>query len=158
MTLRIGQGIDVHRLVDGRPLMLGGVRVPFDRGLEGHSDADVICHAIADALLGATGRGDIGVHFPPGDPQWKDVPGLELLAKARQIALGEGGRVVNADATVIAEAPRLGPHTEAMRRALADALAAPVEAVSVKATTWEGLGPVGRGEAIAAQAVVLVEV
>jgi 2-C-methyl-D-erythritol 2,4-cyclodiphosphate synthase len=158
VTLRIGQGIDVHRLVPGRPLMLGGVRIPFDRGPEGHSDADVLCHALADALLGAAGCGDIGVHFPPGDPQWKDIPGPELLVRARRIALGDSGRVVNADATVMAEAPRIGPHAEAMRLVLAEALACPLEAVSVKATTTEGLGPVGRGEAIAAQGIVLVEV
>jgi len=156
-ALRVGTGFDVHRLVDGRPLVLGGVDIPFERGLSGHSDADVLTHAVAGALLGAAGLGDLGHHFPPGDAQWKDARSLDLLQRVVALLAGAGWRVGNVDATVICERPRLAPHVAAMRRALADVLGVPAEAVNVKATTTEGLGATGRGEGIAAQAVALVE-
>ncbi|MGI8631030.1 MAG: 2-C-methyl-D-erythritol 2,4-cyclodiphosphate synthase [Solirubrobacterales bacterium] len=152
MTHRIGHGYDSHRLVEGRPLILGGVRIPHDRGLEGHSDADVVAHAVTDAVLGAVGRGDIGELFPDDDPRWRDADSLELL----RVALAGGpGRVVNADVTIVCEAPRLGPHRRAMAANLEEVLGAPV---NVKATTNERMGPVGRGEGIAAFAVALLTI
>ncbi|HEV8319978.1 MAG TPA: 2-C-methyl-D-erythritol 2,4-cyclodiphosphate synthase [Myxococcota bacterium] len=153
---RIGTGFDVHRLVEGRPLVLGGVDIPSERGLAGNSDADVLTHAVAGALLGAAALGDIGQHFPAEEARWKDARSLELLAHVVRL-LGEAGlRVGNVDATVICERPRLAPHVAAMRAALAGVLGIGAEAVSVKATTTEGLGATGRGEGIAAQAVALV--
>lgn len=151
MSARVGIGYDSHRFADGRPLILGGVEVPHDRGLTGHSDADVLTHAITDALLGAAGAGDIGTHFPDDDERWRDADSVELL---RAVVERLDGAAVNADATVICESPRLGPHREEMERRLAAALGAPV---SVKATTNEGMGAIGRGEGIAAMAVVLFE-
>jgi 2-C-methyl-D-erythritol 2,4-cyclodiphosphate synthase len=156
-ALRVGTGFDVHRLVDGRPLVLGGVDIPFERGLAGHSDADVLTHAVAGALLGAAGLDDLGHHFPPGDARWKDARSLDLLQRVVALLAGAGWRVGNVDATVICERPRLAPHVAAMRRALADVLGVAAEAVNVKATTTEGLGATGRGEGIAAQAVALLE-
>jgi 2-C-methyl-D-erythritol 2,4-cyclodiphosphate synthase len=151
MSARVGIGYDSHRLVEGRPLILGGVEIPYERGLTGHSDADVLTHAITDAILGAAGAGDIGTHFPPTEERWRDADSIELLAAV----LGKiGGDVVNVDATVICEEPRLGPHREAIEAHLGEALGAPV---SVKATTNEGLGAIGRGEGIAAMAVALYE-
>lgn len=150
---RSGIGYDVHRLVAGRRLVLGGVEVPHDRGLAGHSDADVLVHAIADALLGAAGLGDIGSHFPPEDPAWKDADSLDLLRRVAGLVAGDGWGVENVDATLLAEAPRIRPHVDAMRRTIASALEVPVDAVSVKATTTEGIGFVGRGEGMAAMAV-----
>ncbi len=157
MSARVGIGYDVHRLVEGRPLVLGGVRLEHPRGLEGHSDADVLCHAIGDALLGALSLGDLGEHFPPGDPRWKDVSSLELLRRIRGQLEAHGARVVNVDATVVAEAPRLAPARAAMCAAVAAALGIEPARVSVKATTHEGLGAIGRGEGIAAWATALVE-
>ena len=151
MSSRVGIGYDSHRLVEGRPLILGGVEIPHERGLSGHSDADVLTHAVVDAVLGAIGAGDIGSHFPDTDNEWRDADSIELL---RAVVAGAGGRVVNVDATVICEEPRLGPHREEMQRRLSDAAGAPV---SVKATTNEGLGAIGRGEGIAAVAVALCE-
>lgn len=150
---RSGIGYDVHRLVEGRRLVLGGVEIPHDRGLAGHSDADVLLHAIADALLGAAGLGDIGVHFPPEDSTWKDADSVDLLRRVAERVAGAGWSVENVDATLVAEAPRIRPHVDAMRQTIASALGVPLDAVSVKATTSEGIGFVGRGEGMAATAV-----
>ena len=158
MTARVGIGYDVHRIVPGRPLVLGGVRFESEWGLEGHSDADVLAHAIGDALLGALALGDLGTHFPPGDPRWKDASSLDLLARIRALVEREGGRIVNVDAAVAAEAPKLLPVRDAMRARLAEALGITPDRVSVKATTNERLGAIGRGEGIAAWAVAMVEV
>ena len=158
MRQRVGIGYDIHRSAPGRPLVLGGVRFESDWGLEGHSDADVLAHAIGDALLGALALGDLGTHFPPGDPQWKDASSLDLLARIRALVVARGGRIVNVDATVVAEEPRILPVRDAMRARLAEALGIGVECVSVKATTNERLGALGRGEGVAAWAVALVEV
>ncbi|MHB1005617.1 MAG: 2-C-methyl-D-erythritol 2,4-cyclodiphosphate synthase [Chloroflexota bacterium] len=154
---RVGIGYDVHRFAAGRPLVLGGVTIPHDRGLEGHSDADVVVHAAMDAMLGALALGDIGVHFPPSDPRFKGISSLTLLRHVRTLVQERGWQVANLDVTVIAEAPRVGPHAEAMRRAVADAAGISPEQVSVKATTNEGMGFVGRGEGIAALAVALLD-
>ncbi|MEZ5314387.1 MAG: 2-C-methyl-D-erythritol 2,4-cyclodiphosphate synthase [Thermoanaerobaculia bacterium] len=155
--LRIGQGYDVHRLVPGRKLMLGGEEISFDRGLEGHSDADVLLHALGDALLGAAGLGDLGEHFPPADERWRDASSVDLLQRIVKLAHGAGFRAVNCDLTLIAEAPRLAPYRERIRARLAGLLGIEVDAVGLKATTNERLGSIGRGEGIAALAVVLVE-
>lgn len=152
----VGMGYDVHRLIPGDGVWLGGVLIPHDRKLEGHSDADVVLHAITDALLGAIGEGDIGQHFPPSDPQWRGAASDLFLAHARGLAEGKGGRIDHVDCTVICEAPKVGPHREAIRARVAEILALPVDHVSVKATTTERLGFTGRGEGIAAQAVVSV--
>ena len=157
MELRVGQGYDVHRLVPGRRLILGGEEIPFDRGLEGFSDADVLLHALGDAILGATGLGDLGTHFPPGDPQWQDADSVELLEKIRDLAKAEGFRVINCDLTLIAEEPKIAPYGESIRRRIAGLLAIDISSVGLKATTNEGLGPIGRGEGMAALAVTLVE-
>ena len=157
MSVRVGIGYDVHRIVPGRPLVLGGVRFESPWGLEGHSDADVIAHAIGDALLGAAALGDLGTHFPPGDPRWKDVSSLELLRRIRALLDERSLTIVNVDAAVVAEAPKLAPERARMCAALAGALGIPAGDVSIKATTNEGLGAVGRGEGIAAWAVALVE-
>ena len=156
-SLRIGFGYDIHRLDAGRPLVLGGVSIPFERGLAGHSDADVVCHALADALLGALGDGDIGRHFPPEDVKWKNANSLDLLAIVWKRAAARGGRLVNADITVVAESPPLAPHYKEMRTRLAARLDSTPDRVSVKATTNEGLGPEGRSEGISASAVCLLE-
>jgi 2-C-methyl-D-erythritol 4-phosphate cytidylyltransferase/2-C-methyl-D-erythritol 2,4-cyclodiphosphate synthase len=153
---RTGFGFDVHAFGPGDALWLGGVRLGHDRGLIGHSDADVLLHAITDALLGAVGAGDIGDHFPPSDPQWRGAPSSQFLERARDLVERNGGRIAHVDATIICEAPRIGPHREAMRRRIADLLRLPMPSVSVKATTTEGLGFTGRGEGIAAQAVATV--
>lgn len=157
MTYRIGQGYDVHPLVEGRRLVLGGVEIPFDRGLEGFSDADVVLHALGDSLLGALGLGDIGTHFPPGDPRWQDADSAVLLKKVVEMISEKSYRVVNCDLTVIAEAPKLEPHAERIRQRIGALLALSPSAVGLKATTHEGLGSLGRGEGIAALAVVLLE-
>jgi 2-C-methyl-D-erythritol 2,4-cyclodiphosphate synthase len=150
-AFRIGIGYDSHRLVEGRPLVLGGVEIPHERGLDGHSDADVLTHAVIDALLGAGGLGDVGTLFPPQDEQWRDADSIDLL----RIAIGQlPGRPVNVDATLICEQPPIEPHRAEMERRLGEALSAPV---SVKATTNEGMGAIGRGEGIACIAVALVE-
>ena len=153
---RVGQGYDIHPLVADRPLVLGGVRIPFERGLAGVSDADVLLHALGDALLGAVGRGDLGSHFPPADPQWRDADSADLLRRILYLVRDEGYYPVNCDLTLVAEAPTIAPYREEIRLRIANLLELPVEAVSLKATTHEGLGPVGRGEALAALAVVLV--
>lgn len=156
-ALRVGTGYDIHRLTPGRPLLLGGVRFESRLGLAGHSDADVVCHALSDALLGAAALGDIGHHFPPSDPKWKDANSLDILRQVVALVAANGGRVSNVDITVVAEEPKISPVAELMRTRLAGALAVDVSRVSVKATTSEGLGPEGRGEAISAQAVCIVE-
>ena len=155
--MRIGQGMDVHALVAGRRLVIGGVEIPHDKGLAGHSDADVLLHAICDALLGAAALGDIGWHFPDSNPAYRDVDSRELLrATGRKIAEA-GYRIVNLDATIIAQAPRMAPHIAKMIGNIASDLGLNPAAVSVKATTTEKLGLTGRGEGIAAQAVALIE-
>jgi 2-C-methyl-D-erythritol 2,4-cyclodiphosphate synthase len=155
--LRVGQGYDVHRLAPDRRLILGGVNVPFDRGLAGHSDADVLTHAIIDALLGAAGAGDIGQLFPDSDDQFRDIDSLVLLRRTADLLLARGGVIHHVDAVVMAQRPRLAPHRQAMAAALAAAMQVTADVVSVKATTTEGLGFAGREEGIAAQAVALVE-
>ncbi len=154
--MRIGQGYDVHRLTEGRPLILGGVRVPFEKGLLGHSDADVLTHAVMDALLGAAALGDIGMLFPDSDAAYKDADSLKLLRIVADRVEEAGYRVENIDATVIAQQPKLSPYREAMRTALAEAAGIPVERISIKATTEEGLGFTGAGAGIAACAVTLL--
>lgn len=156
MTIRIGNGFDVHALASGRRLVLGGVTVPFERGLDGHSDADVLLHAIIDAILGALALGDIGTHFPDADSRWKDADSRVLLRHVAGLAGAQGFAVENLDATVIAQAPKLAPHVPQMRTNIAADLACRVEQVSVKATTTERLGFAGRGEGIAALATVLL--
>ena len=155
--MRIGHGYDVHRLVEGRRLILGGVEVPFDKGLLGHSDADVLTHAVMDALLGACALGDIGHLFPDSDPAYAGADSLRLLDEVVSRLRQRGYRVGNVDAPVLAQAPKLAPYLEQMRRNLAWRLQVPVDAVSVKATTEEGLGFTGTGDGIAAHAVCLVE-
>jgi len=157
VTARAGIGYDVHRRVEGRPLVLGGVRFESPWGLAGHSDADVVSHAIGDALLGAAALGDLGEHFPPGDPKWRDVSSLDLLSRIATLLRGRGARIVNVDAMVLAEAPKLAPARAAMVANLARALGIDPTQVSVKATTNEGLGAIGRGEGIAAWAAAMVE-
>ena len=155
--MRIGIGYDVHRLVEGRRLVLGGVSIPHPKGLLGHSDADVLTHAVCDALLGAVGEGDIGVHFPDSDPRYRNIRSLELLARTGEIVRSRGYEIANIDATVVAEAPRIGPYRDEMIRCLAEAAKIAPECVNVKATTTEGLGGIGRGEGIAAMCVALVQ-
>jgi len=154
---RIGIGHDTHRLAAGRPLVLGGVVVDSEHGAEGHSDADALAHAVTDAVLGALCEGDIGVHFPDRDPQWKDADSLQLLARVMWLAGERGYRVVNADATVLLERPRLRPYVEEMRALLAGVLGVEIDCVSVKAKSGEGLDAVGEGRAVTVQAVVLLE-
>jgi 2-C-methyl-D-erythritol 2,4-cyclodiphosphate synthase len=157
MSYRIGQGLDVHAFAEGDHVMLGGVRIPHDRGVAAHSDGDVALHALCDALLGAAALGDIGGHFPPGDDRWRGAPGVELLCRVSEL-LGEAGwRPVNLDLTIACERPRIAPHVAAMRSGIAAALGLATDEVSVKATTTEGLGFCGRGEGIAALAVVLIK-
>lgn len=153
---RIGIGNDVHKLIEGRPLMLGGVQVASDRGGEGHSDADALLHAITDALLGALCEGDIGVHFPDSDPQWKDANSMQLLSRVAWLAHERGLRVVNIDATIMLERPQLRPYVLPMRENIAEVLGVELSCVSVKAKTAEGLDAVGQGLAVSAQAVVLL--
>ncbi len=155
--IRIGQGFDVHAFGPGDHVMLGGVRIPHAQGVVAHSDGDVVLHSLCDALLGALSLGDIGRHFPPGDPRWKDADSRLLLREVRRMVGEAGFRVVNVDVTVLAEAPKVGPHAEAMRARIAADLAIAVGDVGLKATTTERLGFVGRGEGIAAMAVALVE-
>ena len=153
--MRIGMGYDMHRLVAGRRLILGGVEIPFEKGLLGHSDADVLTHAICDALLGAAGLGDIGGHFPDTDPAWADIESLKLLDQVRTM-IGEDWAIANIDATVMAEEPKISPFREAMVSRLAAVLRLNPLQINIKATTLEGLGAVGRGEGIAAQCIVLL--
>jgi 2-C-methyl-D-erythritol 2,4-cyclodiphosphate synthase len=153
----VGLGYDAHRLVSGRPLILGGVEIPYHLGLAGHSDADVLIHAIGDALLGAVAAGDLGRHFPDTDPAYKGISSLILLERIVALVRERGSRIVNVDATVVAQAPKLAPHIPQMISRLAPVLQRPPEAVNIKATSTEGMGFAGRGEGIAAYAVVLVE-
>ena len=154
---RTGIGYDTHRFATGRKLVLGGVEIPHERGLAGHSDADVISHAIADALLGAIGERDIGHHFPNTDEAIRGISSLEILRRVGEIVAANDCRVVNLDATLIAEAPKIGPHLQAMREKIATALQIEVTRVGIKATTNEGMGAIGRGEGMAAMAVASVE-
>jgi 2-C-methyl-D-erythritol 2,4-cyclodiphosphate synthase len=154
--MRIGQGFDAHALVTGRKLVIGGVQVPYDKGLAGHSDADVLIHAVCDALLGAAGLGDIGKHFPDSDSRFKDIDSRKLLREVARLIEAEHLKVVNVDATVIAQAPRLAPHVAAMRANLAADLGIAPVVVNIKAKTTEKLGFVGRGEGIAAEAIALL--
>jgi 2-C-methyl-D-erythritol 2,4-cyclodiphosphate synthase len=155
--MRVGIGYDVHPLVPDRRLVLGGVNIPFVKGLDGWSDADVLVHAIIDALLGAAAMGDIGNHFPPGDPQYRDISSLALLERVRDKLVQKGWSIANIDATVVAEQPKLKPFINMIRQELSDALSITIGKVSVKAKTTEGLGFAGRGEGIAAYAVALIE-
>jgi 2-C-methyl-D-erythritol 2,4-cyclodiphosphate synthase len=156
-TIRCGNGYDAHRLAAGRKLILGGVEIPHDRGLDGHSDADVICHAIADALLGAVGESDIGHHFPNSDESIRGISSIEILQRVTALLAEIHARPMNVDATLIAEAPKIAPHIPAMREKIANALRLETARVSIKATTNEGLGAIGRGEGMAAMAVAMVE-
>jgi len=153
---RVGQGFDAHRLVDGRALRLGGVAIPHDRGLAGHSDGDVLLHAVARALLGSIAGGDLGEHFPSSDARWRDADSAVFVREAARRVAEQGFAIANLDATVIAEAPRLAPHQDAMRRQIARLVGAALEDVSLQITSSDGLGAIGRGEGIAAQVVVLL--
>jgi 2-C-methyl-D-erythritol 2,4-cyclodiphosphate synthase len=153
---RIGTGYDVHRLVAGRKLMIGGVDIPFEKGLSGHSDADVLLHAICDALLGAAGLGDLGRHFPDTAPIYKDISSLMLLEEVRRLLVDAGFRVNNVDATIVAEKPKMAPYIPAMVTNISEAIKVDRSVINVKATTTEGLGFAGRGEGIAAYAVALI--
>jgi len=155
--MRVGQGYDVHRLVSGRALLLGGLRIPHGRGLEGHSDADVLAHAVGDALLGALGAGDLGVHFPSSDERWRGASGARLLAEITAKLAPAGWAIANVDATVIAQEPRLAPFRIEIQESLAKLLGVEAARVNVKLKSTDGLGAVGRAEGIAAQAVVLLE-
>ena len=154
--IRVGTGYDLHTLAEDRALMLGGVRIEHEKGLTGHSDGDVVCHAIIDALFGALGLGDIGTHFPDNDSRFKDANSLDLVIAARRVIRGAGFEIANVDTTIVAERPMLRPYIVKMRQRLAECLEIQAEQVSVKAKTNEGVGPEGREEAISAQAVVLL--
>jgi 2-C-methyl-D-erythritol 2,4-cyclodiphosphate synthase len=153
---RIGQGFDVHQLTEGRPLIIGGITIPYDKGLLGHSDADVLLHTISDACLGAIGEGDIGKHFPDTDPNFKDADSAKLMEHVWSLVKEKGYELVNADCTIIAQKPKMAPYIEQMKARIAELLEAAPEQVNVKATTTEKLGFTGRGEGIASQAVVLL--
>jgi len=157
-AFRCGIGYDAHRLASGRKLVLGGVEISHDRGLEGHSDADVLSHAIADAILGALGAGDIGQHFPNTNEAIRGISSIEILRHVATIAAKKNGRVINVDATLLAEAPKISPHIAAMKEKIAAALGVKMETISIKATTNEGLGAIGRGEGMSAMAVASVTV
>ena len=155
--MRIGMGYDVHRLTEGRPLIMGGVEIPYEKGLLGHSDADVLLHAVMDALLGAAAMGDIGKHFPDTDPAYRGISSLELLKRVGQLLEESCFLVENIDATIIAQAPKMRPYIDRMRQNIADVLKIDISQINVKATTEEGLGFTGSGEGISAQAVCLLE-
>jgi len=155
--MRIGMGYDVHRLVEGRKLVLGGVTIPFEKGLLGHSDADVLIHAVCDALLGAAGLGDIGLHFPDSDPRLKDISSIIILTKTVVMLNARGFRVINLDSTIMAEAPKISPYKETMEENIARAIEIEPEYVNIKGTTFESLGMIGKGEGIAAICVALIE-
>lgn len=155
--MRIGQGYDLHRLTPGRDLILGGVKIPYEKGLLGHSDADVLCHAIIDAIFGAMADGDIGRHFPDTDPKYKDADSIKLLTEAGEILKNKGYKILNIDATIIAQAPKLAPHVDFMRENIANALSLPVSDVSIKAKTNEGMDATGKKEAIQSFAVILID-
>jgi 2-C-methyl-D-erythritol 2,4-cyclodiphosphate synthase len=154
---RIGQGFDVHQLTEGRPLIIGGITIPYEKGLLGHSDADVLLHTISDACLGAIGEGDIGKHFPDTDPNFKDADSAKLMEQVWQLVKDRGYELVNADCTIIAQKPKMAPYIQPMKERIADLLNASPEQINVKATTTEKLGFTGRGEGIASQAVVLLK-
>ena len=156
-SMRVGIGFDLHAFQEGDFVMLAGIRIPHEQGVRAHSDGDVVIHAVCDALLGAAGLGDIGMHFPDTDPQWRGVAGAVLLERVLSMLVTRGFEPVNVDVTILAERPRVAPHREAMRRRLAELLELAPEVVNVKATTTEQLGLIGRGEGIAAQAIALVE-
>ncbi len=156
-TMQIGIGYDVHRLVTGRQLILGGAVIPFEKGLLGHSDADVLVHAVCDALLGSVGLGDIGLHFPDTDPKYKDISSLKLLAQTNAMVRQKGFTIRNIDTIIFAEAPKIGPYRETMQKNLAHAVELAPGCINIKATTTEGLGVIGKGEGISAMSVVLVE-
>ncbi len=155
--MRVGIGFDIHRLVPERPLVLGGVKVPHPKGLLGHSDADVLLHALCDALLGAAGEGDLGTYFPDTDPKWKSADSRQFIAQAMELVKTRGSKVANVDLVVLLEAPRLAPFREQIQRSIAQVLKVDESRVNLKAKTMEGLGPIGEGQAIAATAVVLLE-
>lgn len=157
MSFRIGHGVDIHRLVSGRKLILGGIEIPCEKGLLGHSDADVVCHALSNALLGAIGEGDIGRHFPDSDPSYQGASSLELLRVVMGRVKARGFRVGNADVTILAEKPKLAPYRDEMQKRLAEVLEVELSAVNIKATTGEKLGFIGREEGMMAEAVALVE-
>jgi len=154
---RTGIGYDIHRLVEGRPLWLGGVKMEFEKGLLGYSDGDALLHAICDALLGAAGLGDIGGHFPDTDPAYKGIASIELVKQVARLLKNGGWEVVNVDSNIIAEKPKIGPYLAAMKKTIGEALGVPTDRISVKGRTREGLGEVGRGEAISAEAVALIK-
>lgn len=154
---RIGQGFDVHQLTEGRPLIIGGITIPYEKGLLGHSDADVLLHTVADACLGAIGEGDIGRHFPDTDPEFKDADSAKLMEHVWQLVKDRGYELVNADCTIIAQKPKMAPYIQQMKERMAELLNASPEQINVKATTTEKLGFTGRGEGIASQAVVLLK-
>jgi 2-C-methyl-D-erythritol 2,4-cyclodiphosphate synthase len=156
-SARVGIGYDIHRLVEGRKLVLGGVEIPFEKGLLGHSDSDVVTHAVCDALLGAAAVGDIGTHFPDSDPQWSGASSLAFLSRVVELLAQEGWGVTNVDSTIMAERPKIGAYREEIRQSLASVLGLSVDRVSIKAKTNEGLDSLGRNEAIAAHAVVLIQ-
>ena len=155
--MRVGIGYDIHRLVEGRPLTLGGVSITYEKGLLGHSDADVLVHAMCDALLGAAGLGDIGLHFPDTDPQFKDISSLKLLSKTCYMLAEKGFRIINLDSIIFAEAPKLGSYRHKMQNTLAKEMNITPNGVNIKATTTEGLGVIGKGEGIGAMCVALIE-
>jgi 2-C-methyl-D-erythritol 2,4-cyclodiphosphate synthase len=155
--MRIGMGYDIHQLVSGRKLVLGGLTIPFEKGLLGHSDADVLVHAVCDALLGAAGLGDIGIHFPDTDPKFKGIYSMELLSRTYAMVREKGFSIINADATVFAEAPKLSPHRTEMEKNIARTLETEPDRINIKATTGEGLGMIGKGEGISAMCMVLIE-
>ena len=155
--MRIGFGYDIHRLVEGRRLILGGVEIPYIKGLDGYSDADVLLHAVCDALLGSAGKDDIGIHFPNNDPEFKGISSVELLKRVAAIVVREGLMIINVDSTLVLEEPKLMPFKKRMRENISQALGIPEASVNIKATTQEGVGAIGRGEAIAAYAVASVE-
>ena len=155
--MRVGIGYDVHRLVHGRPLILGGIQIPFDKGLLGHSDADVLVHAACDALLGAAGMGDLGSHFPDTSETYKDIYSIKLLERCTQMLIEKGFRVVNLDAVILAQTPKLIAYRKDMQQKMANAMNIAVNCINIKATTTEGLGLVGRQEGMAAQCVVLID-
>lgn len=157
MKIRIGHGFDVHRLLAGRKLWLGGIQIDHDKGLDGHSDADVLIHAICDAMLGALALGDIGTHFPDTDPKFKDIDSKQLLVEVNEMLHAKGWGIGNLDTTIVAQQPRLSPYIKEMSGTLADLLKISVENISIKASTTEGLGFEGRGEGISAHAVVLIQ-
>ena len=157
MDIRLGNGFDVHAFAPGDAVTLCGIRIPHDRALSGHSDADVAMHAVTDAIYGALADGDIGRHFPPSDPQWKGAASDRFLLHAVEILTNKGGRIINADVTLVCERPKIRPHRDAMRERLAQLLGVPLDRVSVKATTTEGMGFTGRQEGLLAQAIVAVE-